>query len=132
MRYLASLLMLQQTPAAMPAKPDPQRVEKELAADADVLRSLRDNGDVPGISRPVDVRFIGAAASIAALENRIGSLGWRVVQRVPTGDDSEALDVQRDQTTEPAEIRRLTEAALAIESRYGVRYDGWGTVATKR
>jgi len=115
-----------------PPAVDPQRVEKELAADADVLRSLRDNGDVPSIIRPVDVRFVGPAASMAKLEKQIGSMGWRTVQRVPLSDGSEALDVQRDQKTDAAAIRRLTEAALWIEGRYGVRYDGWGTVSTKR
>lgn len=115
-----------------PPTVDPQRVEMELAADADVLRSLRDNGDVPSILRPVDVRFVGRAASVATLEKQIGSMGWRIVQRVPLSDGSEALDVQRDQTTDVAAIRRLTEAALGIEGRYGVRYDGWGTVATNR
>ena len=115
-----------------PPTVDPQRLEAELTADADVLRSLRDNGDVPSILRPVDARFVGRAASVATLETQIGSMGWRIVQRVPLSDGREALDVQRDQTTDAAAIRRLTEAALEIEGRYGVRYDGWGTVATKR
>jgi regulator of RNase E activity RraB len=127
MRYLALMLMLQQL-----ATVDPQRIENELAADADVLRSLRDDGDDPNIVRPVDVRFVGERANIAALEARIGSTGWRVVQRVTVDNRSEALDVQREQATDPASIRRLTEAALEIEGRYGVEYDGWGTVATKR
>jgi regulator of RNase E activity RraB len=109
---------------------DPQRVEAELAADADVLRSLNENGDVPTVVRPVDVRFIGSARTVGALEKQIGTLGWRVVQRVPLDDGTEALDVQRDQTTDHAAIRQLTEAALQIEAQYGVRYDGWGTVAT--
>lgn len=126
------LLILQQTPAMMSQTPDPQRVEKELAADAEVLRSLHDNGDEPSLSRPVDVRFVGAATSVARLQKQISSLGWRLVQRVPIDADTEALDVQRDQTTDPAAIRLLTEAALEIEGRFGVRYDGWGTVATKR
>ncbi|MBB3475418.1 ribonuclease E inhibitor RraB [Sphingomonas sp. BK345] len=132
MHYLGFLLMLQQTPAFMPHMPDPRRVEKGLAADSEVLRSLRENGGEPNVLRPVDVRFVGTAARVAKLKKQISSLGWRVVQRVPVDADSEALDVQRDQTTDSAAIRRLTEAAREIEARFGVRYDGWGTVATKR
>ena len=132
MLSLGLLMLLQQTPALMPYTPDPQRLQKELTSDAEVLRSLQDNGDEPDVRRPVNVRFVGTAASVARLRKSITSMGWRVVQRVPVDADSEALDVQRDQTTDPAAIRHLTEAALEIEERFGVRYDGWGTVATKR
>lgn len=101
-------------------------METEFAGDADVLRSLRENGDVPSILRPVDVRFVGRAASVPTLETNIDSMGWRIVQRVPLADGSEPLDVQRDQKIDEEAIRRLIEAALEIEGRYGVRYDGWG------
>ena len=111
---------------------DPERLEAEWAADADVLRSLKENGDVPTIVRPVDVRFVGSADNISALEKQIVSLGWRVVQRAPLDDGTEGLDVQRDQTTDHAAIRQLTEAALQIEVQYGVQYDGWGAEATTR
>jgi len=58
--------------AAMPVSPiDPQRVEAELAADADIIRSLNENGDVPSIRRSVDVRFVGPAENIALLERQI-------------------------------------------------------------
>ena len=116
----------------MPSHMDPERLEAEWAADADVLRSLKENGDVPTIVRPVDVRFVGSADKIGALEKQIVSLGWRVVQRVPLDDGTEGLDVQRDQTTDHAAIRQLTEAALQIEVQYGVQYDGWGAEATTR
>ena len=106
------------------------RVEVELAADADVLRSLKRNGDKPSIIRPVDVRFVGSAGNIATLQKAIGSMGWRIIQRVPIGAVEEALDVQRGQTSDRDSIRRLTETALGIEAQFGVRYDGWGTVAT--
>lgn len=106
------------------------RVEVELAADADVLRSLKRNGDKPSIIRPVDVRFVGSAGNIATLQKAIGSMGWRIIQRVPIGAGEEALDVQRGQTSDRDSIRRLTETALGIEAQFGVRYDGWGTVAT--
>ena len=110
---------------------DPQRLEAELAADAEVLRSLRENGDEASIARPVDVRFVGLPESIAALEREIGSQGWRVLRRVRLDDGTEALDVERVQTTDLAAIRRLTETSLSIEAQYGVHYDGWGTVATR-
>ena len=112
------------------AKLDQDRIEAELAADADVLRSLQQNGDVATVSRPIDVRFVGDAERIIGLEAQIELQGWRVIQRVTLDDDVHALDVQRDQPTEFAAIRRLTEDALHIEAQYGVRYDGWGTVAT--
>lgn len=132
MQLLLSFLLIVEVAALPPAPIDPQRVEAELAADADVLRSLKENGDISSIARPVDVRFVGPADNVGLLERRIGSLGWHVVQRVPLANGNEALDVQRKQTTDAAAIRKLTEAALAIEAQYGVRYDGWGTVATKR
>ena len=132
MQLLLSLLVLVEVTAMPPTPIDSQRVETELAADAEVLRSLNENGDVASIARPVDVRFVGPTDSVVSLEKQIGSLGWRVVQRVTLDDGSEALDVQRDQTTDVTAIRQLTEAALEIEVQYGVRYDGWGTVATKR
>lgn len=130
---LTLLLVLLSKASAMPSlSVDPTRLDAEMAADADVMRSLHDNGDVPSIRRPVDVRFVGSRANVASLEREIGPLGWRIIQRVPMDDGDEALDVQREQTTEMPAIRQLTETALQIEVEFGVRYDGWGTVATKR
>jgi regulator of RNase E activity RraB len=128
MHFLLPFLLLLET-AGMPPI-DPARVDAELAADEEVLQSLRENGDVPNIARHVDVRFVGPLEAVALLEKRIGALGWRVVQRVSLEDGTEALDVQRLQTTDAAAIRELTEAALRIEGEFGVQYDGWGTVAT--
>lgn len=123
---LPGLVMVPQTPSI-----DPARIEAETTADADVIRSLNKNGDVPTITRPVDIRFVGGAAALAKLEADAASLGLRVVQKTTDGQEI-ALDVQKDQTTDPLAIRKLTEMALRIETQYGVRYDGWGTVATKR
>lgn len=123
---LPGFIMMPQTPSI-----DPARIEAEMAADADVIRSLNENGDVPTITRAVDIRFVGEAAAVAKLEADAGTLGLRVVQKTSDAQET-ALDVQRDQTTDPVAIRRLTEAALQIEAQYGVRYDGWGTLATKR
>lgn len=131
MQFLFPLLLLAQAAAILPSSVDRQRLQAELAADADVLRSLHSNGDVPSIIRPVDIRFVGPTDKVRLLEQKIGSLGWRVVQRVPLDDGSAALNVQRDQATDAIAIRRLTEAALQIEAQFSVHYDGWGTVATK-
>lgn len=131
MQSFLQLLLLAQAAAVSPNTVDLQRLNAELAADADVLRSLRSNGDVPSMIRPIDVRFVGPTDNVRLLEQKNGSLGWRVVQRVPLDDGSEALDVQRDQATDTIAIRRLTEAALQIEAQFSVHYDGWGTVSTK-
>ena len=131
MNILLLLVLAQATTA--PALPiDPARVEAEMAADADVLRSLQQNGDNPSISRPVDVRFVGSSKNISDLQKQIPALGWTIVQKVRLDNSEVALDVQRNQTTDPAALRQLTEAALRIEAQYGVHYDGWGTVATQQ
>ncbi|WP_052215872.1 ribonuclease E inhibitor RraB [Sphingomonas sp. ERG5] len=129
--YPFLLLLFAQATATSSRPVDFGRIEAEMAADADVLKSLERNGDDPTIKRPVDVRFVGQVGNIVKLQNEIGALGWRVVQRVPVDGGEMALDVQTDQTTDRAAIRNLTEAALSVEEKYGVRYDGWGTVATK-
>ncbi|KRB79472.1 hypothetical protein ASE00_20435 [Sphingomonas sp. Root710] len=108
---------------------DPDRLAEELAADADVVRDLRDSGDAPDIVRPVDVHFVGEAATIARLEGEIEALGWTVVEVELDDDGYVTLSVQREQTTTDAALRTLTEDALRVEAAYGVSYDGWGTVA---
>ena len=115
-----------------PVSIDRQRLEAEFAADADVIRSLTENGDNPRISRPIDILFVGSPDRIERLEKQIATLGWRHVQLYASDDGNEALEVQSDQTTTPTAIRQLTETALEIAARFGVEYDGWGTVATKR
>jgi regulator of RNase E activity RraB len=111
---------------------DPARIEAEMAADTDVLKSLQENGDDPTIARNIDVRFVGRRKSIAILRSAIAGSDWHVVQMVSVDSRNYALDIQRHQTTDAVAIRDLTEAALRIEQQYEVRYDGWGTVATKR
>jgi hypothetical protein len=110
-------------------KIDPDRLAAELEADADVVYHLRENGDVASVIRPVDVRFVGQKAKLAKLGLELSSNGWRFIQIVDLGDGESALDVRRDQTTEPASLRELTETALRIEITAGVEYDGWGTEA---
>ncbi|USI72937.1 hypothetical protein [Sphingomonas morindae] len=50
---------------------DPNRLAAELAADADVVRSLRDNGDVSSVIRPVDVRLTGSRENVRCLADGI-------------------------------------------------------------
>ncbi len=111
---------------------DPERLSAELEADIDVMRSLRENGDIASIVRPVDVRFVGPASEIDRPANATDPMGWEVIQIVALGDGACALDVQRRQSTEPSALRALTIEALAIEQDFGVRYDGWGTVAVSK
>lgn len=114
----------------MPSTITPQRLEAEFAADADVRRSLAENGDVPSNVRPVDAFFYGSADATDRLEKQVVSLGWRVVSRSSEDDGTQSLHLQRDQTTDADAIKKMTEACLSIEAEYGVEYDGWGTVAT--
>jgi len=108
---------------------DPDRLAEELAADADTVRALRESGDAPDIVRPVDVHFVGEAATIARLEGEIEALGWTIVEVELEEDGYVTLSVQREQATTDAALRALTEDALRIEEAYDVSYDGWGTSA---
>lgn len=110
---------------------DSARLAAEFAADADVIRSLQGTGDTPSVVRPVDVRFVGDLNKIEALKAAISGLKWRVLQVVAVSGTEWACDVERDQSTDEAAIRSLTEDALQIEVEWDVRYDGWGTVAIR-
>src|ERR1700683_1501732 len=111
----------------MPTAIDAARLASELAADADVIRSLRENGDIQSVVRPVDVRFVGDETKISNLRQKIEMAGWRIIQVVHLEDGEAALDVRRDQTTDAVALRELTETALQIEAISSVHYDGWGT-----
>lgn len=108
---------------------DPDRLAEELAADADVVQALRDNGDVAEIVRLVDAHFVGEAEEIGRLEDEIEALGWTIVEVTPEEDGFVTLSVQRRQAATDDALRSLTEDALRIEAAYAVSYDGWGTVA---
>lgn len=108
---------------------DPARLAEELAADEDVIRALRENGDVAEVVRPVDAHFEGDADAISRIEDDAEQLGWRVVEVTEEDDGQATLWLQRNQTTTDSALRGLTEDALRIEAIYGVDYDGWGTVA---
>ena len=107
----------------------PARLAEELAADEDVVRALRENGDVAEVVRPVDAHFEGDADAISRIEDDAEQLGWRVVDVTEEDEGQATLWLQRNQTTTDSALRGLTEDALRIEATYGVDYDGWGTVA---
>jgi Regulator of ribonuclease activity B len=109
-----------------------ERLEEELRADANVIRALRERGDIETIVRPVDVHFVGKTGKVAALCETVKQLGWRIFQPVQSDCEKVAIDIQRDQTTDVAALRQLTETALKIASDAGVEYDGWRTSVRRR
>ena len=119
-------------PITMSQELDPKRLEDNLRADADVVRALRSNGDIETIVRPVDVRFVGKFIRIQRLRREITQRGWRFIQIVESTGGEYALDADRQQKTDQISLRELTEAALKIEIEFGVRFDGWGTVAQRQ
>lgn len=108
---------------------DPARFEEEWAQDQDVLQSLAANGDNPAIARPVDVSFRGSGKALAALEEAAEELGFTVLGDEQSEDGGLWLFLEREQRTDEASIRALTELCLRIEAYFGLEYDGWGCVA---
>lgn len=106
----------------------------QLAADADVLATLRRHGDVPTIPRTVDARFVGMGPQIAALARAAPRLGWKIValQEDDRAQGFAYVTLARFQTVEPHAVRRLTEDSLRLAKKFLVRYDGWGCVAQRR
>lgn len=110
---------------------DEVRLKAERAADADVLSSLNRNGDCPSAVRSIDFRFVGSKSGISALFERSADLGFTVIQSVQMPDGEAAIDLSVQADALPSTIDRLTVNALKIETYFNLRYDGWGTVATK-
>jgi hypothetical protein len=122
-------MLLAQIPGLASVTVDPVRLEAELAADAEVIASLKQNGDEASIVRPVDVRFVGQKSDLERLAQAL-SRGWKIIQLIPIEGGMHALDTTHEQTTDVKVLRELTDTSLRIESVFNVRYDGWGTVAT--
>ena len=122
-------MLLAQIPELANVTVDPVRLEAELAADADVIASLKKNRDEASIVRPVDVRFVGQKSDLEKLAQALSG-SWKVIQLVPTEGGMHALDTSHEQTTDVKVLRELTDTSLRIEAVFNVRYDGWGTVAT--
>lgn len=114
-----------------PISVDQARLQAERAADADVLSSLRKNGDCASAVRSVDLRFVGSKSGISELSAMSADLGFTVIQSVQTPDGETAIDLSVQSDALPSSIDRLTVTALKIETRFNLQYNGWGTVATK-
>lgn len=127
-----AIFLLSGAPLLSEQRIAPDRLASELAADADVIASLRRNGDDPAIVRAVDVRFVGPKENVEKLRAAVQRMGWRFIQTVGQEDGSVAIDLQRDQSTKVLALTALTKEALQIEAAFAVRYDGWGTVAASR
>jgi regulator of RNase E activity RraB len=127
-----AILLLSGISSVAEQKIDPDRLASELAADADVIASLRRNGDEPTIVRAVDVRFVGTESNVKKLLAAAPDMGWRFIQTVGQEDGTVAIDLQRNQSTETSALTALTKDALQIEAAFEVRYDGWGTLATSK
>jgi len=111
---------------------DPKELADHLKADADVIRSLREHGDIESIVRPVEVCFRGEATRIAGIYRRLEELAWRITHiRSEDPDEQAWLVAERDQTTEAAEIAELTRTALKLAAEFGVEFDGWGAIAQR-
>lgn len=110
---------------------DEVRLKAERTADADVLSSLHRNGDCASAVRSIDLRFVGSTLGVSELSARSADLGFTDTQSVQMTDGEQAIDLSVQSDTLPSTIDRLTVNALRIETRFNLRYDGWGTVATK-
>lgn len=110
----------------------PGRLAEMLAANDRLIGALREHGDIESATRPTDVRFTGDEEKIRLVKANIEKTEWRVVGTIKLDSGECALDIQRDQTTESAPVRELTEWALKIEAEFGVHYDGWQTELRKR
>ena len=106
-----------------------ERWDEVWAADLDVIRSLRNNGDLPHVSRDVDVSFRGAIEALRRLEVASSNWGFRTVELVEADEDGQPwLFLVRSQTTDEEALRDLTMTYLQIEDSFGVECDGWGCV----
>ena len=108
---------------------EPERWNEAWEADLDVLRSLRENGDLPHVLRDVDVSFRGAFEALQRLEVASANWGFRVQELMEPDEEGQAwLFLVRSQTTDDEAIRDLTMTYLQIEDSFGVESDGWGCV----
>ena len=111
------------------AKIASDRWDEVWAADLDVMRNLRDNGDLPQVVRDVDVSFRGEIENLRRL--KIASSNWRfrVIELLEADEDGQPwLFLVRSQTTDEEALRDLTTTYLQIEDSFGVECDGWGCV----
>lgn len=110
---------------------DEDYISEHRAADADVLASLHRNGNCPSVVRTIDLRFVGVEPGVNALTSHASDFGFVFMQTVDMQDGEIAADFTIEADTSPTTIDNLTIKALKIERYYTLRYDGWGTIATK-
>ncbi len=108
---------------------DPAKLAAEIAADAEILKALAENGDVASMVRPIDLHFKGDQDAIEALAEASEELGFEFVEFGEYEDGDIAVDFLVQGTTEPEAMAALTKRALEIEITFGVEYDGWGCEA---
>lgn len=112
-----------------PRNVDPEHLAAEIAADAEILKALTENGDVASLLRPIDLHFKGSPSRIEALAEASEELGLEFLEFGEYEDGDWAADFTLEGTTEPEAMAALTKRALEIELAYGVEYDGWGCAA---
>jgi regulator of RNase E activity RraB len=108
---------------------DQARLDAEWAADKDVLASLRENGDLAEIVRPIDVSFRGDEEALDRLEESANELGFEVIEREEDEEGEVSLFLGCEQAADEESIKALTLRCLQIELLYDVEYDGWGCTA---
>ncbi|WP_327194499.1 ribonuclease E inhibitor RraB [Novosphingobium beihaiensis] len=105
----------------------PERWDEVWAADLDVIRSLREHGDLAHIPRDVDVSFKGTIEALRRLEVASSNWGFRVLELIEGDEDGQPwLFLVRSQTTDEEAIQDLTMTYLQLEDSFGVECDGWG------
>ncbi|AKM09785.1 ribonuclease E inhibitor RraB [Croceicoccus naphthovorans] len=107
---------------------DPARWNKVWEADLDVLRSLRENGDIAHIPREIDVSFRGDMETLERLAAASSQYGFDLLELKRDEDGLPWLFLVRTQKADEEAIRGLTETYLQIEDSFGVECDGWGCV----
>ena len=108
----------------------PEQWDEVWAADLDVLKHLRENGDLPDVPRGVDVSFRGSMDALKRLRAACENFGFTVQEFIEADENGEPwLFLVRTQTTDNDAMRDLTMTYLQIEDSFGVECDGWGCVA---
>ena len=108
---------------------DEARWDEAWAADRDVLRSLRENGDIPHIPRDIDVSFRGTMEALKRLEAACSNFGFELQEFIEADEEGRPwLFLVSTQSADEEAIRELTMTYLQIENSFGVECDGWGCV----
>ena len=89
---------------------DPEKLSAEIAADAEVLQALAENGDIATLVRPVDLHFKGSQEAIEAQANLVtGSTAQMMQILAALGPGNPAADA--DGKVKLPNVNSLTELA---------------------